>query len=394
MNRIEHQVVTGEFKSQYEFDNAIAELWSSAYDGHLTVTLCSQSIFRFKSALQLVSVSKDGLETTRDIYLCRGCPAFDKEPGLGIPNRLYQREYIAPLSLTQPFQNPDASYNQMFPHHARSVWSVPGDLYDYFTVSQSWPYGAPHHGFRFGNVTVRVVPITVSYNGEGDFDFKNGQASTALPLPASYPKPVVREDWNLISGHFLEEKEYEDTAVLFIPSFSSAEPGAKLSFRQRAPEFLEKSVAAGKRRLIMDLSENAGGHTNHGYDLLQALFPGYFMYTSSRFWDHEALRLMFKAFQNVTVDDPLYQNVSYLFSTPLFVGPDQKTHFNSWKEVYGPQEILGTNQSSAFAIFDFNLASELDNPIRGYGPVKQDATSPACYQTREHVQQVLPIVHY
>jgi hypothetical protein len=186
----------------------------------------------------------------------------------------------------------------------------------------------------------------------------------------------------------LEEEEYEDTAVLFLPSFSSAEPGAKLSFRQRATEFLEKSVAAGKRRLIIDLSENAGGHTNHGYDLLQALFPGYFMYTSSRFRDHEALRLMFKAFQNVTVDDPLHQNVSYLFSTPLFVGPDQKTHFSSWKEVYGPHEILATNQSSAFAIFDFNLASELDNPIRGYGPVKQDATSPACYQTREHVQQV------
>jgi hypothetical protein len=72
----------------------------------------------------------------------------------------------------------------------------------------------------------------------------------------------------------------------------------------------------------------------------------------------------------------------------LFVGPDQKTHFSSWKEVYGPHEILATNQSSAFAIFDFNLASEPDNPIRGYGPVKQDATSPACCQTREHVQQV------
>jgi C-terminal processing protease CtpA/Prc len=125
----------------------------------------------------------------------------------------------------------------------------------------------------------------------------------------------------------LEEEEYEDTAVLFLPSFSSAEPGAKLSFRQRATEFLEKSVAAGKRCLIIDLSENAGGHTNHGYDLLQALFPGYFMYTSSRFRDHEALRLMFKAFQNVTVDDPLHQNVSYLFSTPIVRGTRSEDTF-------------------------------------------------------------------
>jgi hypothetical protein len=61
MDRIQHLATTGGFKSQYDFDNFIVRLWSSAYDGHLSVTLCSQSIFRFKSSIQLVSISKDGL---------------------------------------------------------------------------------------------------------------------------------------------------------------------------------------------------------------------------------------------------------------------------------------------------------------------------------------------
>ncbi|KAL2842569.1 hypothetical protein BJY01DRAFT_249055 [Aspergillus pseudoustus] len=326
MENIYHEAITGG-----------SRLWKSAYDGHLSVSLCSQSIFWFKSALQLVSISTDGLRLPQvyayeDAKLLAEMPK-QVSPIVSINNRSVS-EYIEQLFMTQLFQDPDARYNRMFTQCARSLTTAPNEVYDYYTVSDWWPYRVAHHSYRFQNRTELIVPITATYNGGGEFHFENGNALwTTLCLPQVQP-----------------------------PGLSNA----------TLESSLEKSIAAGKERLIIDLSENDGGHTNHGYDTFQALFPGEFMYTAARYRDHEALRLMLKAFRNVTVDSPLYQDVSYFFSPPSYLKPDQKTHFSSWEELYGPHQLLGMNQTSELAIFDFNLASTFDSPIRVFGPVRNN----------------------
>lgn len=49
------------YSSQFEMDLEVSHLVKSAYDGHLTFQLCSQSIFSYEIDLHLVAISTDGL---------------------------------------------------------------------------------------------------------------------------------------------------------------------------------------------------------------------------------------------------------------------------------------------------------------------------------------------
>lgn len=59
------------YSSQFEMDLEISRLIKSAYDGHLTFQLCSQSIFGYEIDLPLVSISLDGLSLPEIYTLSR-----------------------------------------------------------------------------------------------------------------------------------------------------------------------------------------------------------------------------------------------------------------------------------------------------------------------------------
>lgn len=58
------------YSSQFEMDLEVSHLIKSAYDGHLSFQLCSQSIFGYEIDLPLVSISSDGLSLP-EIYTLR-----------------------------------------------------------------------------------------------------------------------------------------------------------------------------------------------------------------------------------------------------------------------------------------------------------------------------------
>lgn len=62
LDYIQQQARAGDFTSQYEFDKAIMEHFSSAKEGHLSLIPCSANVFIFEVDQQLVSVSSDGFE--------------------------------------------------------------------------------------------------------------------------------------------------------------------------------------------------------------------------------------------------------------------------------------------------------------------------------------------
>lgn len=62
LDEIHANATKAQYKSQFEFDNAIEALFASAHDRHLRITPCSHSTLGFKVNLPLVSVSTDGLE--------------------------------------------------------------------------------------------------------------------------------------------------------------------------------------------------------------------------------------------------------------------------------------------------------------------------------------------
>lgn len=81
---------------------------------------------------------------------------------------------------------------------------------------------------------------------------------TSTPAPG-YPAPVIKQKNNFIAGYYLENAPgYEDIAVLSVPSFVGAS-GAQVEFQQVAMKFLAAAKAAGKTKLIIDVSANGGG---------------------------------------------------------------------------------------------------------------------------------------
>lgn len=61
VDQILAKVKNSSYSSQFEMDLDLSRLVDSAHDGHLTIQLCSQSVFSWNTNLPLVSISIDGL---------------------------------------------------------------------------------------------------------------------------------------------------------------------------------------------------------------------------------------------------------------------------------------------------------------------------------------------
>ena len=101
--------------------------------------------------------------------------------------------------------------------------------------------------------------------------------STApLPKPAptiqGYPFPIVRDSGaNTTSGYFLNGTGYDNVAVLSVLAFSPAGNIGAVeylsNFQSTVSSFLSQSKAAGKTKLIVDVSANGGGFVLAGFEL-------------------------------------------------------------------------------------------------------------------------------
>lgn len=100
--------------------------------------------------------------------------------------------------------------------------------------------------------------------------------TTALPKPAptitGYPFPIVRDSGaNVTSGYFLNGTGYDNVAVLSLLAFApQGNIGAVeylSNFQSTVSSFLSQFKAAGKTRLVVDVSANGGGFVLAGYEL-------------------------------------------------------------------------------------------------------------------------------
>src|SRR5437762_1641686 len=104
-----------------------------------------------------------------------------------------------------------------------------------------------------------------------------GQSSTALSTLASppaettapgYPTPVVLHSHGYIGGYYLDG-DNADVAVLSVPSFNGENVQNFQEYQMVAQIFFADAKAAGKKKLIIDLSANGGGLVYLGYDLFK-----------------------------------------------------------------------------------------------------------------------------
>lgn len=217
-------------------------------------------------------------------------------------------------------------------------------------------------------------------------------SASATPIPApGYPPPVVRESHNLIGGYFLED-EYSDVAVLSVPSFVGID--AQVQFQDTAVKFLAAAKAAGKKKLVIDVSANGGGTILLGYDLYSLLFPNDIDHAAAdQFRAFESTDVIGRQFskaaegvtrepvtpeQNETLYDLQGNVVSSVFNYRTDLKLDEKP-FSSWKQKFGPRHSKGDNYTD---LFRWNLDDPLilQNSggiyVHGHGPLSNYTQQP------------------
>lgn len=165
----------------------------------------------------------------------------------------------------------------------------------------------------------------------------------------------------------------KDTAVLYVSTFQPYDD----TFSDKATEFVQKAKAAGKQKLIIDLSFNGGGSVDLSLDLFKLFFPNKKLITSVRFRAHEAANLVGEALSKVPITQQQLITETNNMCLSDKVTPDQQSSFSIWSDAYGPHKELGTEVSSLQAFYNFTAESTEYKSIRGYGPVKQNETDNA-----------------
>ena len=199
--------------------------------------------------------------------------------------------------------------------------------------------------------------------------------TTSVPAPG-YPPPVLREDHNLIGGYYLED-EYSDVAVLSVPSFVSLD-SAEIPFQQIGEKFLADARAAGKTKLVIDVSANGGGTILQGYDLYKQLFPnGIGHATADPFRAFESTNLIGQKFSSIAAGIPrelidpstnqtlfglLTDVVAYVFNYRSGTTAND-TNFASWDELFGPVHRHGDTYTN---LIHWNLSDPL-TPLNSGG---------------------------
>jgi hypothetical protein len=116
------------------------------------------------------------------------------------------------------------------------------------------------------------------------------ETAAAPPAPAStgppgYPPAVISTNDSIVSGYYLNAPGLNDVAVLSILAMESESPA---EFQAVVQKFIAGAKAAGKKKIIIDLSANGGGYILQGYDLFRQFFPKITQRDYTRFRENPA----------------------------------------------------------------------------------------------------------
>lgn len=178
---------------------------------------------------------------------------------------------------------------------------------------------------------------------------------------SGYPQPVAMHPQGDVSGYFLNGDNLSDVAVLSISTFVDLPAEQPLiDFQSVVKEFLAKCHKGGKKKLIIDIRGNPGGHVFLAYDAFKQLFPKFTPYSGMRIRASDAANIMGEVASVLdTSPDAATTFFGYRNSLTKPDGPE----YASWKDLFGPVLLHG-DKFSNIASWQFSNAS-LDVALGG-----------------------------
>jgi hypothetical protein len=138
-----------------------------------------------------------------------------------------------------------------------------------------------------------------------------------------------------------------------------------LKTKQIVNTYLINLAKAGKKKLIIDVSANAGGTILQGYDLFKQLFPQKLPYGANRFRTHEAFDIIGQEIswysgqfpRSLNLSQPALDYVSSAFNYRTDADVNYEP-FDSWDEKNGPH-AYGPGPDNYTSIIRWNMTDPL-----------------------------------
>ncbi|KAF2476536.1 peptidase S41 family protein-like protein [Lindgomyces ingoldianus] len=402
LESIKSKVEGSSYANEFEFGWALYRLLQSTHDGHFVfIPDVIGTVFNWARPIPLVSVSEDGKALPKpyvypDVLASSLGNASFTPSAISTINGQNAKEYLENWAQYGSLQDRDALYNNVFYELAVVSLGPSGAGMGSFTGGGRGRWVSTNRQFLCQLDLILTIPTKVYPGPTTELGFENGTTTTynnyakvlvsfagvtdgeslykkCTPAPG-YPPPIFKESHNLIGGYYLEG-DYSDVAVLSVPSFVSLD-SAEIPFQQVSEQFLAAARAAGKKKLIVDVSANGGGTILQGYDLYKQLFPALIGYAAGdRFRAFESTNIIGKKFSNVaeglprvleTSNDTLleleYDVVSSVFNYQTDMTTDGK-NFPDWPAKFGPVHQHGDNYTN---LFRWNL-SDILTPLNSGG---------------------------
>ncbi|KAI9737565.1 MAG: hypothetical protein M1834_009720 [Cirrosporium novae-zelandiae] len=394
------------YTNQYDFDLDLFNLINNAHDGHFFYIPALINVFEYDRQLILTSISRDGIELP-EIYALTDIIAAKTNPNLTwTPSAITKingedaASYLEKVALMGSNQDPDANYNDIFFDLRRTTGGnflanglAPLPDTQSYTISfanKTTPrlvkikaaMAASFVGIDSGKALYSAVALSattaptsssllassmssglpVSSSLSYYSSYPASASSTAVAAPTGYPNPVVIHSSGAISGYFLNSTGMSDVAVLAVTSFEPGETTESFTeWQEVTRKFFSRARAAGKTKLLIDLSNNGGGLIDAGYDLFKQLFPTIEPYGASRFRDAPSLNFIGSALNT----EKYNLTTSTDFSYKSYQNADNAP-YTSWADMYGPIEIDGDNFTSLLRYNLSNIVSTQGLDISGY----------------------------
>jgi len=401
--KILSNIESGIYPNEHAFQADLFASFNAVHDGHFRFLpdLLSKAV-SFSRPVSLVSVSKDGVKLPKiyernDIIAFNDIGNFNSTNGsLFLPSEVVRINgedavvYLNSLAQAGALQDPDALYNNMFFEMAINAQNW-GSYGGYFAGDGRFGliYPGPNTTLEFANETINVYENQASVfgnftqvtDGEAFYQrfctgphIQKSWSNITYPFPAppplppvsvdpavGFPTPVIISGDKQVSGYFLDDNDpkYADVAVLSMLSFA---PNFPIEFQSVVENFISKARAAGKTKLVIDLSGNGGGTILVGYDTFRQLFPSITQDGFTRFREHEAFNILSEQislystkFDATTADNE--QIFAYL-TPPNYHYDLNETNqrFLSHEDKFAPREFNGDK-------FTANMRWNLDDPL-------------------------------
>jgi hypothetical protein len=234
---------------------------------------------------------------------------------------------------------------------------------------------------------IEVMPANAT-SEEPPHNKRRSTEETSKYIPG-YPIPIAKHSDNSVAAYFLDVEGYQDTAVLSILSFapigldlSNPPPDfsmAKFILEGQAVvlELIRQAKAAGRDKLIIDMSANGGGSVVLAQSIYRLLFPDGKFNDWDRYRANPALEAAAEADYENLVRALITKSEYYP------VGVDGKP-IETGKEFFGPYTVKGQNVTAAFQI-DKNVPWEPSIPayINGFDPEMKPLVEEALWKPED-----------